>query len=202
MTQGTDSETLDGTSNAVLEKLSKELLSNEFQFRPARRVHIPKSNGNTRPLAIASPRDKIVQEAMRLVLEPIFEPTFSDASHGFRPKRGCHSALNRISKWTGITWAIEGDIKSYFPTVDHHILGDLLQKRITDQRFMDLYWKLVRAGYLEKNVQTIPELGVPQGSLVSPLVSNIYLHEFDTFMEGLIDKLSSKSTGVSKPNPE
>lgn len=97
MTEGTDSETLDGVSNSFLEDLSKQLSDGSFQFKPAIRVHIPKANGSTRPLAIASPRDKIVQEAMRLVLESIFEPKFSDLSHGFRPGKSCHSALKRIS---------------------------------------------------------------------------------------------------------
>lgn len=201
MTEGIDSDTLDGTSNALLEDLSNKLLSGEFQFKPARRVHIPKANGNTRPLAIASPKDKIVQEAMRLVTEAIFEPTFSNLSHGFRPKRSCHSALKCISNWNGITWVIEGDIKSYFDTVDHHILAELLERRIEDQRFIDLYWKLVKAGYVEKSISVFPELGVPQGSLISPLLSNIYLHELDSFMEELIDQESSKEKSISKVNP-
>lgn len=103
MTSGMDKETLDGVSNDYIESLSNKLQSEKFQFRPARRVHIPKAKGGTRPLAIASPRDKIVQEAMRMVLETIFEPTFSDRSFGFRPNRSCHSALKKISRWNGIT---------------------------------------------------------------------------------------------------
>ncbi len=202
MTVGLDSETLDGVSNLFLESLSRQLESEEFQFKPARRVHIPKSNGSTRPLAIASPRDKIVQEAMRLILEVIFEPSFSNLSHGFRPDRSCHTALKRIATWTGITWAIVGDIKGFFDNVDHHILARLLQKRIQDQRFMNLYWKLVKAGYVERSISIKPTIGVPQGSLISPLLSNIYLHELDRFMEDLIDRLSSKKTGISRPNPE
>lgn len=97
MTPGMDNTTLDGVSNKLLESLAESLKSGKFQFQPARRVHIPKANGSTRPLAIASPRDKIVQEAMRLVLEAVFEPGFSDASHGFRPGRSCHSALKKIT---------------------------------------------------------------------------------------------------------
>lgn len=98
MTPGVNPETLDGTSNQFLKELSARLLSGEFQFKPARLVHIPKANGKTRPLAIASPKDKIVQEAMRAVLEAIFEPSFSNLSHGFRPNRSCHSALKSISR--------------------------------------------------------------------------------------------------------
>ena len=139
MTPGTDNLTLDGMSNALIEDMAKSLGRGSFQFKPARRVHIPKANGSTRPLAIASPRDKIVQEAMRMVLEVIFEPSFQNSSHGFRPNRSCHTALKEISKWTGISWAIEGDIKGFFDNVDHGILAELLQSRITDQRFIDLY---------------------------------------------------------------
>lgn len=102
MTPGMDQMTLDGVSMRFFEDLEKSLLNGSFQFKPARRVHIPKANGKLRPLAIASPRDKIVQEAMRMILELVFEPTFSDLSHGFRPGRSCHTALKTISKWNGI----------------------------------------------------------------------------------------------------
>lgn len=203
MTPGIDKEiTLDGISNQLLGTIAETLQNGTFQFKPARRVYIPKSNGSTRPLAIASPRDKIVQEAMRLVLEPIFEPTFSHSSHGFRPGRSCHSALKEISKWNGITWALEGDIKGFFDNVDHHILADLIKDKVTDQRFMDLYWKLVKAGYVERSIPITPEVGVPQGSLISPLLSNIYLDKFDKYMENLIGELSSKEKLISKVNPK
>lgn len=103
MTPGSDNLTLDGMSKSLIYSIAAALVSGEFQFKPARRVFIPKAKGKTRPLAIASPRDKIVQEAMRLVLEAVFEPTFSDLSHGFRPNRSYHSALKVVSTWTGIT---------------------------------------------------------------------------------------------------
>lgn len=102
MTPGLDQMTLDGVSMKFFEDLEKSLLNGSFQFKPARRVHIPKANGKLRPLAIASPRDKIVQEAMRMILELVFEPTLSDLSHGFRPGRSCHTALKAVSKWNGI----------------------------------------------------------------------------------------------------
>lgn len=103
MTPGNDNLTLDGMSNELIISLATSLMNGDFQFKPARRVYIPKANGSTRPLAIASPRDKIVQEAMRMVLEAVFEPTFRNSSHGFRPGRSCHTALKEISTWTGIT---------------------------------------------------------------------------------------------------
>ena len=193
MTPGMDQMTLDGVSMRFFEDLEKSLLNGSFQFKPARRVHIPKANGKLRPLAIASPRDKIVQEAMRMILELVFEPTFSDLSHGFRPGRSCHTALKTISKWNGIAWAIEGDIKGFFDNVDHHILARLMEQKIADQRYMDLYWKLVKAGYVERGATINPEVGVPQGSLLSPLLSNIYLNELDRFMEEYIEKRSSKN---------
>lgn len=202
MTPGLDNLTLDGMSNKLIKSIAELLQSGQFQFQPARRVHIPKASGSTRPLAVASPRDNIVQEAMRMVLEVIFEPTFSDLSHGFRPGRSCHSALKKISTWSGVTWAIEGDIKEFF-NVNHHILEELLLQKIVDQRFIDLYWKLVKAGYVERNIAVNPKVGVPQGSLVSPLLSNIYLDGFDKFMEDIIrNKSTKKNVSISKINPE
>ena len=202
MTLGTDNITLDGISMKYLENLSDSLKNESFQFKPARRVMIPKKNGKARPIAIASPRDKIIQEGMRIILESIFEPIFLDYSHGFRPNRGCHTALKEISTWNGTTWVLEGDIKGFFDSVDHHILEGLLCLHIQDQRFIDLYWKLVRAGYVEKGVYIEGQEGVPQGSIVSPILSNIYLHELDKFLFNIIDKESYKGKLISKVNPK
>nr|YP_010836031.1 hypothetical protein QLP54_mgp35 [Phyllosticta yuccae]WGC90047.1 hypothetical protein [Phyllosticta yuccae] len=189
MTPGSDSETLDGISLSWLDKTINELKVQSFQFKPVRREYILKTNGKKRPLGIPSPRDKIVQEAMKMILEVIYEPTFLNTSHGFRPGRGCHSALKDIAKWNGITWAIEGDIKGYFDNVDHQILHSLLKNKIKDQKFLDLYWKLVKAGYVENNHLLPNSLGVP--GIISPLLSNIYLHELDKFMEELKEKYST-----------
>ena len=119
MTPGTDGTTLDGFSRTVIADLIERLRDESFQFRPARRTHIPKANGKTRPLGIPSPRDKVVQEVLRMILEGIYDSPhgayFLDTSHGFRPNRSCHTALREFStKWTGVTWIIEGDIKSCF----------------------------------------------------------------------------------------
>lgn len=190
MTPGTDGKTLDGFSMNVLQDLSRELRDERFQFKPSRRVFIPKANGQMRPLGIPSPRDKIVQGIIHLILETVYDspkgPTFLPCSHGFRPGRGTHSALRDYqSKWSGVTWIIEGDIKSCFDEIDHHILISLLRKRIADERFLNLIWKGLRTGYLWKKEQHGSFLGSPQGSVCSPILANIYLHELDVFVEDL-----------------
>ena len=186
MTKGSDKETLDGITRAWFVKAEEGLRGDKYTLRPARRVYIPKSNGKKRPLGISSPRDKIVQQSVKLVLDCIFEPHFLNTSHGFRPYRGCHSALRELREWKGVAWFVEGDIKSFFDTIDHHELERLLSKRIKDPKFFHLYWKLVKAGYVEWNTkekQWVDALeGVPQGGIVSPIMSNIMLHELDVFV--------------------
>lgn len=202
MTPGTDEQTLDAISINKINELVKRLLNETFKFKPVRRVLIPKANGKTRPLGSSSPMDKIVQESMRAILEAIFEPLFLECSHGFRKNKSCHSALKEVSKWNGFTWAIEGSIKGEFDNVDHHILEGLLKEKIEDQQFIDLYWKLVKAGYVEKGVSFNSPLGVPQGGIVSPILSNIYLHQLDIFMTNYIETNSSTEKHISKVNPK
>lgn len=212
MTPGSDGETLDQISLEKIDNIIAKLKDQSFQFRPVRRVLIPKANGKTRPLGIPSPMDKLVQEVMRMILEEIYEPLFKESNCGFRPGRSCHTALGKVSKWNGITWVIEGDIQAYFDNVDHEKLSKMLTKKIDDKRFIDLYWKLVSAGYVELSPRSHaprgPEpihkspIGVPQGGVVSPILSNIYLHAFDEFMEKQIEKYSSKNKTISKVNPE
>jgi group II intron reverse transcriptase/maturase len=184
MTPGPDSETLDGIDRAWFDKLKKDLRTNAFHFRPARRLEIPKANGKgTRPLGIASPRDKIVQGAMLLVLEAIFEPSFTTHSHGFRPGRSCHTALGEIKRtFTSVNWFIEGDISKCFDTFDHKLLIHLISKRINDKGFIDLMHKALKAGYFFQSQYFSPDLGTPQGSLVSPILCNILLHGLDVFI--------------------
>lgn len=198
MTPGSDELTLDGFCPKSLKRMVEELKTEQFRFKPTRREFIPKANG-MRALGIPSPRDKILQKAMAIVLELIYEQLFLNTSHGFRPKRGCHTAMAQINQWKGIHWAIVGDI-SFFDK-DHKTLVLLLEKRIKDQQFIDLIHKLIKAGYVENvGVKRDCLTGVPQGGIISPILSNIYLHEFDEFMSKVIDNRTKKKS-LSSRNP-
>ena len=185
MTPGTDGETLDGFSLQTIDEIVQEMRTEQFQFKPVRTVYIPKSNGKMRKLGIPSTRDKIVQEVMRLILECIYEsphgPYFHEASHGFRPGRSCHSALQEIRhKWPATNWFVEGDISDCFGSIDHATLITILRRKIRDERFLNLIWKLLRAGYLDLQENRHESLaGTPQGGIASPILANIYLHELD-----------------------
>lgn len=188
MTPGNDGETLDGFSLSLIRGIIARLRSNSFDFRRARRVYIPKADGKRRPLGIAPPTDKVVQEVIRMILEAVYDSpygaTFSDHSHGFRPRRGTHTALKDIrSKWSGVTWLVEGDIKGCFDNIDHARLMQALRKRIRDERFLGLIWKALRCGYMEFHLPVDSFIGTPQGSIVSPLLANIFLHQLDEFVE-------------------
>lgn len=192
VTPGLDSETLDGINLPWFEKLRKDLRTNAFQFKPARRTEIPKASGSgTRPLGVASPRDKIVQGAMLLILEAVFEPLFTTHSHGFRPGKGCHTALKEVkSTFSSVNWFIEGDISKCFDTFDHSIMIKLVSKKINDKGFIDLMYKALKAGYMFQGQYFSPEIGTPQGSIVSPILCNILLHGLDEFVLGLKDNFS------------
>lgn len=139
MVEGTDYTTLDGIDRKWFDETSMKLRNESYKFKPARRVYIPKANGKMRPLGISSPRDKIIQQSTKIVLELVLEPRFSHFSHGFRPIRGCHSALREIREWRGVSWFIEGDIKSYFDSIDHHVLASLLSRHFKDARLIHLF---------------------------------------------------------------
>ena len=209
MVEGTDNITLDGIDKDWFLKTSLELRNESFKFKPARRVYIPKANGKKRPLGIGSPRDKIIQQSTKMVLECILEPKFSNFSHGFRPLRGCHTALREIRNWKGVAWFIEGDIKGFFDNIDHHILEGLITKHFKEARLIHLYWKFVKAGYIEYANKSSGEFidsdkGVPQGGILSPLLSNLYLHELDLYMENIITNREelNKSSKPYKANPQ
>lgn len=187
MTPGSDGVTPDGFTSKIIHKLVGELKKETFKFKPARRIYIPKSNGGERPLSIPSFQDKLVQEILRIILEAIYEPSFIPYSHGFRKGKSCHTALKDIRvTFAGVKWLMTRDIEKCFDSFNHHKLVSILQKRISDQRFINLIWKLLRAGYLEDfKVITTSLRGAPQGGVVSPILSNIYLHELDKYIRML-----------------
>jgi group II intron reverse transcriptase/maturase len=171
-----------------ISKLHKDLKSHKYKPSPIKVIHIPKPNGGKRPLGISSVRDKIVQATFKKELEILYEPIFRDCSFGFRPKRSCHSALKRIKKkWQAIKWVISLDISKCFDRVQHEVLINILKKRITDQETIELIQKLLNVGYVDIHNLTKREEykteGTPQGSIISPLLANIYLHELDVFIQ-------------------
>lgn len=183
MTPGSDGKTIDGMSIERIGNLINSLRDESFMPTPAKRVYIPKKNGKKRPLGIPSIEDKIVQEVVRMILEAIYEGHFENTSHGFRPKRSCHTALHSIKNlFTGAKWFIEGDIKGFFDNIDHHVLTDTLKERISDDRFLRLIWKFLRAGYIEDFKFNKTYSGTPQGGIISPILANIYLDKFDKYM--------------------
>jgi len=185
MTAGVDGITMDNMSNNRIEKIIDSLKTGSYKPNPARREYIAKKNSKKkRPLGIPSGDDKLVQEVVRMILESIFEPNFSNRSHGFRPKRSCHTALKQIhDTFTGAHWFVEGDIEACFDSFDHHVLINLLRRRIDDEAFIALMWKFLKAGYMEQWQYHKTYCGTPQGSGISPILANIYLDELDKYME-------------------
>jgi len=184
MTPGASEETADGMSEKKIDQITGLMRRERYRFSPARRVYIPKKNGKLRPLGLPSWSDKLVGEVVRLLLEAYYEPGFSDRSHGFRKGRGCHTALREIhNTWTGTTWFIEGDVSDCFGSFDHEILLGILAEKIHDQRFLRLIRNMLRAGYLEEWEYRETLSGVPQGGVVSPVLSNVYLNKLDEFVE-------------------
>ena len=186
MTPGADGITLDCFSEKRIARIIESLKNHSYQPKPARREYIPKKSNpkKNRPLGIPSGDDKLIQEVVRMVLESIFEPTFSNRSHGFRPKKSCHTALRQIQNtFTGAHWFVEGDIEACFDSFDHHVLTDLLRRRIDDEAFIGLIWKFLKSGYMEQWTYHRTYCGTPQGSGISPIIANIYLNELDKFME-------------------
>jgi group II intron reverse transcriptase/maturase len=183
MTKGTTEETVEGMSLDTIERVIKALRDGTFQWKPARRVYIPKKDGKKRPLGLPDWTSKLVQEVIRLILNAYYEPQFSEHSDGFRPERGCHTALREIKKWDGTTWFIEGDISKCFDRLDHHILLSILRESIRDELFIKLISELLEAGYLEEWKFCATLSGTPQGGVLSPLLANIYLDRLDRFVE-------------------
>ena len=184
ITPGDDGKILDGVSFNLLKNISSDLKAGKFNFSLARRVYISKRNKDElRPLGVVSPRDKVVQTAMLMVLEAIFEPSFFNSSHGFRPGKGCHTALKLVKNtFSNVNWVIKGDISKYYDTIDHQILLNLIKKRINCDKTLTLIKKSLKNPYKDNGRLIYPKIGIFQGSSLSPLLYNIFLHEFDNFM--------------------
>ncbi len=185
MTQGSTSETVDAMALTKINKIIEDLRHERYRWTPVRRISIPKKQkGKYRPLGLPSWSDKLLQEVIRQILEAYYDCQFSDHSHGFRPGRGCHTALRTIKQtWNGSRWFIEGDIKACFDRIDHGVLLSILGEKIHDNRFLRLIRHLLQAGYLEDWQYHKTLSGSPQGGVVSPILSNIYLDKLDTFVE-------------------
>ncbi len=185
-TPGVDEVTLDGFSEERVTSIIARLKSGTYRFQPVRRTYVPKKNGKKRPLGISSGDDKLVQEVVRIILERIYEPIFDDHSHGFRPGRSPHTALEQIDRqWTAVKWFVDMDIRDYFNTIPHDLLVALLSKKIEDKRFLALIQAMLDAGYLEDWRYHATYSGVPQGSICAPILANVLLHELDTFLSTL-----------------
>src|SRR5277367_1970650 len=202
MTPGASGETADGMSEAKIGQIIELMRCERYRFAPVRRVLIPKKNGKLRPLGLPSWSGKLVGEVVRLLLEAYYEPQFSGRSHGFRKGRGCHTALREIQDtWTGTVWFIEGDISDCFGSIDHEILLGILAGKIRDNRFLRLIRNMLKAGYLEDWEYHDTLSGTPQGGVVSPILSNIYLHKLDEFVEQeLIPQYTRGTRRVTNPD--
>ena len=192
MTAGADGQTIDAMSIARINRLISSLKTEQYHPYPSRRTYIPKKNGKMRPLGIPSVDDKLVQECVRMLLEAIYEDSFEDTSHGFRPDRSCHTALLSLqNRFVRCRWFVEGDIKGFFDHIDHKVLMNLLRKRIQDERFLRLIQKFLKAGYIEEWEKHNTYSGTPQGGIISPILANIYLDQLDKYVVELKQRFDS-----------
>ena len=201
-TKGVNEDTADGFSEAKIDSIIKALADETYQPMPVRRTYIQKKNNRKklRPLGIPTFTDKLVQEVLRMILEAVYEPIFLDVSHGFRPKRSCHTALKQLKReFNGTRWFVEGDIKGCFDNINHAVLVGLLNNKIKDARITKLIYKFLKAGYLENWQYHKTYSGTPQGGIISPLLANIYLHELDKFVMKLKSEFDTPGMGQITP---
>lgn len=199
-TKGSDDDTADGFSEQYVQQMIQELRDGSYRAKPVRREYIEKRNGKKRPLGIPSFRDKLLQEAVRMILEAIYEPTFDNRSHGFRPKRSCHTALRQISSdFTGVIWFIEGDIKGCFDNIDHETLIAILGRKIKDSKFLNIIRQFLKAGYIEDWKYNKTYSGTPQGGICSPTLANIYLNELDKKLDEISKRFVQPRSALRAP---
>lgn len=185
-TKGVNNDTADAFGEEKIKGIIQSLSDESYSPSPVRRTYRKKANGKMRPLGIPTFTDKLIQEVLRMILEAVYEPVFSECSHGFRPNRSCHTALTKIkAQFPGMRWFIEGDIKGCFDNIDHQVLVSTINSKIKDARLVKLIHKLLKAGYLEDWQYFNTYSGTPQGGIVSPIFANIYLNELDKFVEQL-----------------
>ena len=200
MTPGVDGETFADFGPEDLDPLIASVVAGAYKPKPVRRVFIPKGKGKRRPLGIPTRDDRLVQEVARQLLERIYEPVFSNASHGFRPRRSCHTALEHVKAvWTGVKWLVDVDVAGFFENIDHDVLLKLLRKRIDDEKFVGLIGDMLKAGVMEGRTHNPTYSGTPQGGIVSPILANIYLHELDEFIAGRIAAFEKGKVRATNP---
>lgn len=201
MTPASDGSTIDGMSLERINRLIQKLKNKTYHPTPLNRVNIPKKNGKTRPISIPSFDDKLVQEIIRMILDALYDHKFSEHSHGFRPNRSCHTALAEVrNTFKGTKWWVEGDIKGCFENINQQILLKILSERIKEQKFLTLINKFLKAGYIEKWKYHKTYSGVPQGTIIGPVLSNIYLDKLDKYIENLALEFNKGKT--RRQNPE
>ncbi len=201
MTPGVTGETVDGMSLRKIDAIIEAVRRERYHWAPVKRVYINKP-GSTRkrPLGMPTWSDKLLGEVIRLILEAYYEPQFSHRSHGFRSNRGCHTALTEIHEWwRGTAWFIEGDIKGCFDNISHEVLLSILAERIHDNRFLRLIGDMLKAGYMEDWTYNKTLSGAPQGGVVSPILSNIYLDKLDEYIETVVQPAYTRGE-LRKPN--
>jgi len=197
LTAGVTTDTLDGISLSKIHSLQTSVLNETYKFSPVRQIWIPKANGKRRPLGLPTPNDKLVQEVIRMILEAIYEPNFDKRSFGFRSGIGVHNALQYVEReFRWVDWVIKGDIQNAYPTIDQHILCEIISQKVKDVRFMNLIRKSLKGGVYIDPETLYSKIGVPQGSIVSPILANIYYDELDKFISQIETKVYSPRSSL------